>query len=68
MPYGENAENPKSKCLFMKPVLRCICGNRVAEGGDGGEGILRCAGCEGTVNLTAAGAWDPLIREFVVFS
>lgn len=56
VPCGEQAENPKSKYLFMKPVLRCICRDKVAEGGDGGEGILRCAGCEGTVNQTAAGA------------
>lgn len=67
VPCGEQAENPKSKYLFMKPVLRCICGDRVDEVGDEGEGILRCAGCEGTVNQTTAGAWDPLTRKFVVF-
>lgn len=76
VPCGENAENPKSKFLFMKPVLKCICGEDtvvVADGvgdaggggGGGGEGILlRCAGCEGTVKKTAAGVWDPLTREF----
>lgn len=68
VPCGENAENPKSKFLFMKPVLKCICGDRVADGGEdagGVEGIfLRCAGCEGTVKKTAAGVWDPLTREF----
>lgn len=69
VPCGEKAENPKSKFLFMKPVLRCICGDTVAAegGGDGGERILRCAGCEGTVKKTAGGVWDPLTRKFVVF-
>lgn len=70
VPCGEEAENPKSKHLFMKPVLKCICGDKVAEGGDyggGGEGILRCAGCEGTVTKTAAGVWDPLALKYVLF-
>lgn len=66
VPCGEKAENAKSQSLFMRPVLRCICGgDKVPDGGDGGQGILRCAGCEGTVKKTAAGVWDPLTREFV---
>lgn len=50
---------------FMKPVLNCICGEENSEVGDGKEGILRCAGCEGTVMKTDGRAWDPFAGEFV---
>ncbi|MCJ1349246.1 hypothetical protein MMC31_007482 [Peltigera leucophlebia] len=51
--------------LFLKPVLRCICGIEEV-GGDGEEGIFRCAGCRGTVIKTGGRVWDPLIGDYVV--
>lgn len=77
----DEAENyRKYKFLFMKPVLKCICGadgDVAAELGGGdygrlaggaGEGILRCARCERTVIKIAAGdVWDPLTLKFFVF-
>lgn len=61
-PWGEMA---RSKWDFMRPVLRCICGEEELEVGDGREGVLRCAGCEGTVMKTGDRVWDPFAREFV---
>lgn len=50
---------------FTRPVLNCLCGEEYSEAGDGKEGILRCAGCEGTVMKTDGRAWDPFAGEFV---
>lgn len=66
VPWGGKAGNQEPEYLFMKPVLRCMCGDEVVKGGDGGEGILRCAGCEGTVIKTGGRVWDPLTSDFVV--
>lgn len=49
VPCGEKAGDEESEFLFMKPVFKCICGSEDVEGGDGGKGVMRCAGCEGTV-------------------
>ena len=61
-PWGETARN---KWQFMRPVLSCVCGEEELEVGDGKEGVLRCAGCEGTVMKTGGRVWDPFARAFV---
>lgn len=60
-PWGVMARN---KWQFMGPVLSCICGKEEFELGDGREGVLRCAGCEGTVMKMGGQIWDPFAREF----
>lgn len=61
-PWGEMAGN---KWQFMRPILSCVCGEEALEVGDGREGVLRCAGCEGTVMKTDGRVWDPFARAFV---
>lgn len=61
-PWGEMARN---KWQFMKPVISCVCGKEEFEVGDGREGVLRCAGCEGTVMKKDGQVWDPFARGFV---
>lgn len=53
----------------MRPILKCVCGSEDIEGGEdkGGESVLRCAGCEGTVIKTGGRVWDPLKNAFVAF-
>lgn len=63
-PWGEMVGN---KCQFMGPVLSCICGEEKLEVGDRREGVLRCAGCGGTVMKTGGRVWEPFAREFVKF-
>ena len=53
------------KWLFMRPVSNCLCGEEELEIGDGQEGIMRCAGCEGTVTKRGGQVWDPFVDEFV---
>ena len=62
VPWGEMGDG--EWCL-MKPVLNCVCGEEELEVGDGKEGILRCAGCEGTVIKTGGQVWDPFAMRFV---
>lgn len=61
-PWGKKAGH---RFDFMRPILSCICGEEKLELGDGREGFLRCAGCEGTVMKTGGQVWDPFAREFV---
>lgn len=66
VPWGEKAGDKESEYLFMKPILKCVCGSEKVEVEDGEEGILRCAGCEGTVVKIGGQVWDPVRRGFVV--
>lgn len=62
------AGNKPSEVLFMKPVLKCICGNEIIGAKDEEQGILRCAACEGIVPTNDGWAWDPLAEDFVSLS
>lgn len=62
VPWGAMVDD---KWLFMRPVLNCLCGKEELEIGDGQDGIMRCAGCEGTVTKTGGQVWDPFVDEFV---
>ena len=64
MAFGNNNKF-QSQSLFMRPILRCFCGEEDLDLGDGMEGFLRCAGCEGIVIKTAGQVWDPFAKEFV---
>lgn len=63
VPCGEKVDD---KWLSVRPILKCLCGHEKVEVGDGKEGILRCAGCEGTVTKTNGRVWDPFARDFVI--
>lgn len=63
--FGPCREMAGNKWQFMRPILSCICGEEELEVGDGIEGVLRCAGCEGTVMKTGGQVWDPFAREFI---
>lgn len=65
-PFGEKVRGPEFKCRFLKPILKCICGSEKVEIGNGERGILRCAGCTGTVLKDDGRVWDPLAKAFVV--
>lgn len=62
VPSGEMVDG---EWRFMRPVLNCLCWEEKLDVGDGTEGILRCAGCEGTVIKTDGRVWDPFAGEFV---
>lgn len=62
--FGPCGEMDGDEWQFMKPVLGCRCGGEL-ELGNGEEGVLRCAGCEGMVKKTGGQVWDPFAREFV---
>lgn len=64
-PFGE-IRGSESKCRFLKPILKCICGSEKVEIGNGEGGILRCAGCTGTVVKVAGRVWDALTGTYVV--
>lgn len=58
------AGSKQSEVLFLKPVLRCICGSERIEAKDKSQCTLRCAVCEGLVPMISGRAWDPLARDF----
>lgn len=63
VPVG--GENPDG--VFMKPVMRCICGNEKVVIRNPMNYHLRCAGCRALVPVTSHRAWDPIARDFIVF-
>lgn len=62
---NKSQSQSQSQSLFMRPILRCVCGEEDLDLGNGQEGFLRCAGCEGIVIKMAGRVWDPFAKDFV---
>lgn len=61
------AGTKKSDVLFVKPILKCMCGNENLYLQDGLQCTLCCVVCDGIVSMIGGEAWDPLAMDYKSF-